>query len=156
MSENGIVIIGLSSFSGVETSNNAVTISSAALGTKEVELRTDKDYSLSLGTDVTVSSATPEMWLISDESIGYSSGSISAGYFIDGKKIKYRESLESATFTLTGLNTDRLATYLNGKIEGVEVTGSEVKLSESVLNQTTVTLTTTDNFILSINENTFP
>lgn len=152
MSENGIVIIGLSSFSGVETSNNAVTISSAALGTKEVELRTDKDYSLSLGTDVTVSSATPEMWLINDESVGYSSGSISAGYFIDGKKIKYRESLESATFTLTGLNTDRLATYLNGKVEGIEVAGSEVKLSESVLNQTTVTLTTTDNFILSIDE----
>ena len=91
---------------------------------------------MKLADDVTKLSTTPAGWTISGTTATYKAATTSAGYSLssDGKSINYTNaSGGNALITVSGLKN-------NAPVSGISLSGKVITLSNSVLNEGTVTV----------------
>ncbi len=122
------------SVSGISLNGSVVTLSNSVLNQGKVTV--SNGYTLKLANDVPKSSITSANWSVSGTTATYKAGATSAGYSLssDGKTINYvNASVGNELVTVSGLKN-------NAHVSGISLNGSVVTLSNSVLNQSKVTV----------------
>ena len=138
-------ISGVKNTDGLSVSANVITVANSSLDESTVTVT--NGYTLQLADDVVKSSTTPAAWNISGTTATYKAASISTGYSIsnDGKSVIYNTASGGNTLiTVNGLKND-------APINGINLNGNVVTLSDSVLDQGTVTIS--DGYTLSLADN---
>ena len=115
----------------IDTTNNKVTVSNAALNQGTVTV--NNGYSLVLGSDVTQTATTAAGWNLSGTTATYKNASTSAGYSLDNNQIVYIPNSGGENLvTISGIkSTDGLA---------IDTANKKVTVSATSLNQTNVTI----------------
>ena len=133
-----VTVSGIKSLDGLSISGNVVTISDESALNRDM-VTISNGYMLKLGSDVTAPNYTKASWSLSGNTAIYTGASNTAGYELANNQISYVSAKSSDSFTVSSVKSTN----------GLAVAGNVVTVSNSALNQETVTISNS-NYTLAL------
>ena len=132
-----VQISGVKSATGLSIDGKVITVANAALNNTTVTV-SDNTYTLSLASDVPLSTSTDVNWSHSGTTATYKSGATTAGYKLDNNQISYVPASGEQAFTVMGVKST----------DGLSLSGNVVTVAASALNSMNVTIS--DGYTLAL------